>query len=96
MITRIVKMTFKEDCIEAFLQIYRVTREKILSMKGCSYVKLLNDKHHKNIFFTYSSWESEDHLNRYRNSELFEKVWEKTKALFAEKAEAWTAEEVNV
>jgi heme-degrading monooxygenase HmoA len=42
--------------------------------------------------FTVSIWESEDDLNAYRNSELFENTWAKTKVLFNDKPEAWSLE----
>jgi len=35
-------------------------------------------------------WESEEALNAYRKSELFGSVWPKTKACFANPAEAWS------
>jgi heme-degrading monooxygenase HmoA len=56
-------------------------------------VKLLNEINHSNIFFTYSIWDSEEHLNNYRKSELFANVWEKTKVLFDAKPEAWSVME---
>ncbi|MBL7795100.1 MAG: antibiotic biosynthesis monooxygenase, partial [Saprospiraceae bacterium] len=37
-----------------------------------------------------SIWDDEAALERYRESELFQATWERTKALFAEKAEAWS------
>jgi hypothetical protein len=33
-------------------------------------------------------------LNAYRNSELFAGVWGRTKVLFAEKAEAWSLQDL--
>ena len=90
MITRIVKMTFKEGKENDFLEIFRENENKIRNFDGCSHLELWNDIHKPGIFFTYSIWKSEDHLKSYRNSELFEKVWEKTAALFSEKAEAWS------
>jgi quinol monooxygenase YgiN len=51
---------------------------------------LLQDENDKNIFFTYSIWENDEALQAYRNSELFETTWAKTKILFAGKPEAWS------
>jgi heme-degrading monooxygenase HmoA len=45
-----------------------------------------------NIFFTYSFWQSQNDLEKYRNSALFKEVWSKTKKMFAEKAQAWSTE----
>ncbi len=55
-------------------------------------VELLNDINAPEIFFTYSKWESEQDLDEYRRSELFQLVWGKTKMMFADKPEAWSLE----
>ncbi len=44
----------------------------------------------KCIFFTYSYWETEDDLENYRQSALFDEVWTFTKKLFNDKPEAWS------
>ena len=92
MITRIVKMTFKEDKIEGFLNYFPEIVNQIKAREGCINVELLHDVNDPRIFFTYSKWESEESLNEYRNSELFGKVWPKVKLWFDEKAEAWSVE----
>jgi quinol monooxygenase YgiN len=90
MIIRIVKMTFIPEKLSDFLELFNSSKYKIRNFDGCTHLELLNDIKNKNVFFTYSHWESEDHLNRYRNSALFETVWSATKKLFHEKPEAWT------
>lgn len=87
MITRIVKMTFRPEACEDFLLIFNESKKLIRGFEGCSELKLLRAG---NIFFTYSTWADEQHLNNYRHSELFENTWRRTKALFADKPEAWT------
>lgn len=88
MITRIVKMTFIPEKVDDFLAVFHASAEFIRSYPGCIQMQLLNDIHHTNIYYTYSHWESEEHLNHYRNSTLFREIWSKTKVNFAEKAEA--------
>lgn len=95
MIKRIVKMSFVPNKVEEFKTVFKENRVLIASFKGCSHVELLQDKLHANVFFTFSIWESEDFLNAYRDSELFETVWNKTKVLFNQKPEAWTVEELK-
>ncbi|MBL0048607.1 MAG: antibiotic biosynthesis monooxygenase [Bacteroidetes bacterium] len=90
MIIRIVKMTFEPDSVQEFQQIFNASKQLIRNFEGCTHLDLLNDTADKTIFFTYSCWESEAHLNAYRNSELFISVWNKTKVLFSSKAEAWS------
>lgn len=90
MILRIVKMKFRPECREEFLELFNKYHSQINGFKNCLGVELLNEINHPEIFFTYSKWESEEDLNKYRESELFKLVWTQTKALFAEKAEAWS------
>jgi heme-degrading monooxygenase HmoA len=90
MIIRIVKMSFAPEKTDEFLRIFDSSKQQIRSFEGCRHLELLNDADQKNIFFTYSYWESENDLNNYRNSPLFKGVWAGTKLLFNEKPEAWS------
>jgi len=90
MITRIVKLTFKPENISDFLEIFERSNKYISSFDGCSHLELLKDKDNQSIFFTYSNWDSETHLDAYRKSDLFINTWKKTKVLFSEPAVAWT------
>jgi len=93
MIIRIVKMTFEPIKVNEFLEVFNSSKQYIRNFEGCTHLELLNDINSTNIFFTYSYWNSENDLNNYRNSELFSTVWNKTKVLFAAKAEAWSVEQ---
>jgi heme-degrading monooxygenase HmoA len=93
MIKRIVKLTFQEDQIDSFLQIFEDSQLTIATMPGCFHLELWQDTKQANVLFTYSYWASEDDLNAYRQSDFFKTTWSKTKKLFAEKPEAWS---VNV
>ena len=90
MIKRIVKMSFELEEVEKFKSIYELNWHKIKGFEGCLHVELLQDRSSPSIFFTYSNWESENHLNNYRESILFKTVWASTKVLFNQKPEAWT------
>jgi quinol monooxygenase YgiN len=90
MITRIVKMNFRPEEVENFLTIFHQSKDKIRHMPGCQHLELWNSQSEATIYYTYSIWNSEDDLNNYRDSELFQSVWPATKALFASKAEAST------
>ncbi len=91
---RIVKMEFHSNKTEAFQQLFFDSKHLIEGMKGCNGVKLLRDKENRNVFFTYSNWESTKHLNAYRNSKTFEEIWTKTKLMFSAKPEAWSVDEM--
>lgn len=90
MITRIVKMTFKEESISTFEKLFEQYKEEIASQPGCSKLQLLQDVNRPEIFMTYSWWNSEDDLDAYRHSDTFKLVWPATKVLFAAKPEAWS------
>lgn len=90
MIVRIVKMTFRREEVVNFQNLFNERKEKIRHFEGCQHLELWQHAHDKNIFFTYSVWDSEQHLDHYRFSELFKDTWTKTKALFDSKPEAWS------
>jgi heme-degrading monooxygenase HmoA len=90
MIKRIVKMTFRDECRNHFITFFEERKSTIRGFEGCTYLELWQDVHNPNVFFTHSNWESEAYLNAYRNSDFFEETWKATKAMFEEKAQAWS------
>jgi len=92
MIIRIVKMTFRENEVASFKQLFEERKHLIRSFDGCTHLELWQDKAHPGTFFTYSWWDSEEHLNHYRNSHFFDDTWTLTKQKFAARPEAWTVE----
>jgi hypothetical protein len=90
MLVRIVKLTLKKENIASFEAIFEKNKTKIRQVQGCTFLELLQSKEAKNIFFTYSYWNSSTDLENYRNSEFFKLVWKKTKLLFEDKPEAWS------
>lgn len=96
MVTRIVKMTFKEEACDKFVALFEHYKVRIRNAEGCESLTLLRQSGNGNIFFTYSLWRDENFLNAYRDSATFAEVWPKTKALFAAPAEAWTNEALHI
>lgn len=92
MIRRIVKMTFREEAIDQFYPVFDRVKHDISRFPGCRSLQLLRVKDNPAMLFTLSTWEHEEDLEAYRNSELFRETWRQTKALFAGNAEAWTVE----
>jgi heme-degrading monooxygenase HmoA len=90
MITRIVKMTFMPGTEADFQQVFRESQPVIKTFAGCIDVNAFNDVANPLVYFTISQWESEEALNNYRHSEFFKQTWVKTKALFQERAEAYS------
>jgi autoinducer 2-degrading protein len=94
MFTRIVKMSFAEENIPAFLENFELIKDKIRNAAGNRLLELYQDKTNPCIFFTYSYWETEEDLENYRKSELFNDVWTFTKQLFNDKPEAWSVKTI--
>ena len=95
MLVRIVKMTFLPEKVTAFQKAFEERKELIATFEGCSGVRLLRDINSPNTFFTYSTWDTEEHLNVYRQSTLFTETWSIVKRWFNAKPEAWSVAEVS-
>lgn len=95
MFKRIVKLEFEEAKVPEFLSDFEEVKHKIRAFPGCERLELLQDKSDKGVFFTYSTWESEEALEAYKNSVLFGEVWPKTKALFRDKPMAWSVDSIQ-
>ncbi len=91
MLIRIVRMTFQEDKVNDFISLFNATKTQIRHFEGCEHLSLLRDYSQPNVYLTYSHWQNEEALNRYRQSALFESVWKQTKALFADKPIAFSS-----
>jgi len=96
MLIRMVKMTFRQDCVESFKAFFDARKEKIRNFEGCDHLELWQDQNHSVIFFTYSRWKDEAALSHYRNSAFFRETWLHTKQMFSTKAEAWSVDPLIV
>ena len=94
MFVRIVKMSFHEENIPAFLENFEIVKDKIRNAPGNRFLELYQDKNNKCIFFTNSNWKTEEELVNYRKSALFTEVWAFTKKLLNEKPEAWSLDKL--
>jgi heme-degrading monooxygenase HmoA len=83
-------MTFEPNKVNEFTALFEDRKDAIKAFTGCNGVQLLREANDGNVFFTYSTWNSEEDLNHYRFSAFFKDTWGKTKALFAAKPEAWS------
>lgn len=90
MMIRIVKMTFVPERVPEFLQLFAERKERIRNQEGCTHLELLKDIAQDNVYFTYSYWDAPEYLEQYRCSDFFADTWKHTKALFADKAQAWS------
>jgi quinol monooxygenase YgiN len=92
MLTRIVRMTFVPEKVSDFLLVFHENRDRIAGFDGCLHLELHHDADEPNVYFTISRWRSPKHLEKYRQSTLFSATWMRSKALFAEPAQAWSLE----
>jgi len=90
---RIVKLTFKTEHVQEFLTHFESVKNDINNFPGCKGMKLLREQGSSNVFFTYSEWNENKDLDKYRKSELFGEIWPKVKRWFDKKAEAWSVEQ---
>ena len=85
-------MHFRPGEREAFLDIFNASKHLIRRFDGCQQLRLFNEAGRPDVFFTFSVWTSAAHLDAYRSSKLFAETWTATKALFADKPQAWSME----
>jgi heme-degrading monooxygenase HmoA len=90
MINRIVRMHFRRDEEQNFVNLFNQYKESIAAFEGCTSLHLLKETGDDCVYFTYSVWQSESHLEQYRKSALFKTVWSATRALFEGKPMAWS------
>jgi hypothetical protein len=85
-------MHFTEAGVDEFLEVFEKHKEAIRNFEGCLHLQLLRDVNDKTTFTTLSHWRDQGCLDKYRKSELFEKVWGQVKTLFAERSLAFSLE----
>ena len=91
--TRIVVMTFQNGKGDEFRAHFEGWKHRIAGFPGCTSLRLVQDMADPDRYMTISSWDSPEDLENYRNSELFAGVWPVVKALFRQKAQAWSVSE---
>ncbi|ARV08452.1 antibiotic biosynthesis monooxygenase [Winogradskyella sp. PC-19] len=94
MLVRIVKLSISPENADSFLANFEANKTKIRAFEGCNFLELYRDQNNRDLFFTYSYWNSETDLNNYRNSDLFKGIWAKTKLMFNGKPEAWSVDKL--
>ncbi len=94
MILRVVKLKVDERKLEAFKLFMTNLHNEKLRLPGCLHFDFFHDKRNKNVYFSYTIWESEKYLRHYRKSELFKEVIQTLRSLCIEEPQAWTIENV--
>jgi quinol monooxygenase YgiN len=83
-------MHFRPDAVESFHLLFDSVKHHIRKHPGCRSLSLMQDADHPCIIYTYSIWDSTEHLDQYRNSAFFADTWRQTKILFEQKAQAFS------
>lgn len=96
MLIRIVKMSFHQELVPEFLELFEQKKEAIKNSEGCMLLELYQDQTNEGVIFTYSHWIKKSDLENYRNSDLFKNVWAKTKTFFNDKPQAWSVTKLSV
>lgn len=91
---RIVRLSFKHEHVNDFKQLFEERKLRIKNFEGCSLLELWQDHHIPSVFYTYSIWQDEDHLEDYRLSAFFEDTWFTVKQWFLEKPMAFSADKL--
>jgi heme oxygenase (mycobilin-producing) len=92
MMIRIVRMHFTEAGVDEFLAIFEANKVAIRNFEGCTHLQLLKDMDDPYTYTTLSRWDGPQYLEKYRQSELFAKVWGRVKTLFSERTQAFSLE----
>lgn len=96
MIVRIVKLHFKEEELDNFKAYFDKISPQIRNFEGCQHLELLQQADMPEMIYTYSYWDNEEALEKYRYSELFKTFWTVAKSKFAGKPEAWSLNKIAV
>lgn len=87
-------MHFSPDASAQFLAIFDEMNRHIRSFEGCRGLELYREIDDAHSFTTYSFWDSLEHLEAYRQSELFKSTWAKVKPLMRSKPMAVSYERI--
>lgn len=95
MIRRIVRLEFQPEKVGEFVAFFTKNKHVISSYPGCLSLDLYKDASLQNVYYTFSTWESEDALNAYRDSTTFDVLWSYAKQRFAGKPLAYSLAEIE-
>lgn len=89
-LVRIVRLSFKEEHLDDFLQFYSRVQSQIAAFEGCLEVQAFRDNEQPNVIYTISRWADAACLENYRQSDLFRDIWARVSPWFDEKPQAFS------
>lgn len=90
MLHRIVRMEFTPETKANFVEIFYKKQPFIEAFKGCHSVDLMVDEEDDLVLYTFSKWDANESLQKYRSSAMFIETWKQVKPLFSTKAKAFS------
>ncbi len=87
-------MHFSPETSEQFLAIFEEMNQHIRAFEGCKGLELYREIDDAHSFTTYSFWDTVEHLEAYRKSDLFKATWAKVKPLMRAKPMAVSYERI--
>jgi len=90
MLNRIVRMVFSEESKPRFIETFYKKKPFIEAFSGCDSVRLMEDESDPLVLYTFSLWDKNESLQKYRNSAMFAETWRHVKPMFTEKAQAFS------
>lgn len=87
-LVRIVYLYFEEEYSTTFNQVFLKYKPILLQQVGCQNVQLYQVEGQSQDFVTISQWRNKDDLERYRQSDVFRKMWSNLKPHFYQKPNA--------
>lgn len=93
---RIVRLTFRQEHVDDFRQLFAERKQLIRDFEGCTWLELWQDKDDTRVFYTYSLWDDHSNLDTYRVSDLFRETWSTVKTWFDAEPLAFSANKLEV
>lgn len=94
MILRIVKMEVDDTRIDFFENFMNNLSEEKLTLEGCLHHDFFCEKDNRNMYYSYTIWQSEKFLNKYKKTDLFKEVTRTLRHICIKEPIAWTVENV--
>lgn len=89
-LVRIVRLSFREEHLDDFLQFYAQVQPQIAAFEGCMEVQAFRDNEQHTVIYTMSRWTNAAYLENYRQSDFFRDTWAQVSRWFEEKPQAFS------
>ena len=88
MLIRLVRLPASEASLPRLRAVLAEVMPTVRQQRGCTHLELLADHDQPTVLYTLSHWNSDNDLQRYRQSEIFAQVWPRLKAELGDRPSA--------